>query len=33
VNPTPFLRTDGYLLAMERRNASNLALGGPDKAE
>lgn len=33
VNPTHFLRTHGYLLAMERRNAGNLALGGPDKAE
>lgn len=33
VNPTPFLRTDGYLLAMERRAAGNVALGGPAKAE
>lgn len=33
VNPTPFLRTDGYLLAMERRAAGNVALGGPGKAE
>jgi murein DD-endopeptidase MepM/ murein hydrolase activator NlpD len=33
VNPTPFLRTDGYLLAMERRAAGNIALGGPGKAE
>ncbi len=29
VNPTPFLRTDGYLLAMERRGTGNVALGGP----
>jgi hypothetical protein len=33
VNPTPFLRTDGYLLAMERRSSGNVALGGPAKAE
>ncbi len=33
VNPTPFLRTDNYLLAMERRAAGNVALGGPGKAE
>lgn len=33
VNPTPFLRTDGYLLAMERRGAGNVALGGPAKAD
>ena len=33
VNPTPFLRTDGYLLAMERRSAGNVALGGPAKAD
>lgn len=33
VNPTPFLRTDGYLLAMERRASGNVALGGPGKAE
>ena len=33
VNPTPFLRTDGYLLAMERRASGNVALGGPAKAD
>lgn len=33
VNPTPFLRTDGYLLAMERRTQGNVALGGPAKAD
>ena len=33
VNPTPFLRTDGYLLAMERRGTGNVALGGPAKAD
>ncbi|MFM7029409.1 MAG: M23 family metallopeptidase [Chakrabartia sp.] len=33
VNPTVFLRTDGYLLAMERRSASGVALGGPAKAD
>ena len=33
VNPTPFLRTDSYLLAMERRASGNVALGGPAKAE
>lgn len=33
VNPTPFLRTDGYLLAMERRASGNVALGGPSKPE
>ncbi len=33
VNPIPFLRTDGYLLAMERRNTNGVALGGPAKGE
>lgn len=33
VNPTPFLRTDGYLLAMERRASGAVALGGPNKAD
>jgi len=33
VNPTPFLRTDSYLLAMERRASGSIALGGPAKAE
>lgn len=33
VNPTPFLRTDSYLLAMERRGSGNVALGGPAKAD
>lgn len=33
VNPIPFLRTDSYLLAMERRNSDGVALGGPAKSE
>ena len=33
VNPIPFLRTDSYLLAMERRNINGVALGGPAKGE